>query len=407
MLDTMLDTLGFAVVILLTLLSSVAPALASPLNIESTNIPFSTSPANLALQKVLQDASPIFGDYEKGTTNTSTWMSQYHDGTKLVHMNIPGTHDTATWNYSLATQESLLGVTSLGGETPYPPDVYRCQDSSIVTMLNSGIRVFDLRFALDVTNTSLVFWHSQALQSESATIDDVLFGFYQWLDDHPSEALLLSFQYESSTTAYASNDAKTQLLIFNALTSPAAKQYFVQTKNELGTLGEARGKITLLRRFDMNQLPDSYSTALPGLHFPPDLWTDNSPDISLTYNAAKNLTAYIEDLYEIDAPQASGPALNIQWKYNATTAHLLKATQAGYEDSLFWSFASSEFVTDEPAETPRIMALGNGTELTPLGGVNQRLVPFLQGLKGKRVGIVMFDFFETPGELVATLLGLS
>jgi hypothetical protein len=33
------------------------------------------------------------------------------------------------------------------------------------------------------------------------------------------------------------------------------------------------------------------------------------------------------------------------------------------------------------------MAIGNGT-LTPQGGVNQRLLPFLKKQKGKRVGIV-------------------
>jgi 1-phosphatidylinositol phosphodiesterase len=52
------------------------------------------------------------------------------------------------------------------------------------------------------------------------------------------------------------------------------------------------------------------------------------------------------------------------------------------------------------------MALGNGTELTPLGGVNQQLVTFLKLLKGKRAGIVMFDFFGTPFDLVQTFLDL-
>jgi 1-phosphatidylinositol phosphodiesterase len=75
-----------------------------------------------------------------------------------------------------------------------------------------------------------------------------------------------------------------------------------------------------------------------------------------------------------------------------------------YPDSLFWSFASSNHDVDSPPETPRIMALGNGAELTPKGGVNQQLVPFLKGMKGKRVGIVMFDFFDTPGDLVQALL---
>jgi 1-phosphatidylinositol phosphodiesterase len=45
-------------------------------------------------------------------------------------------------------------------------------------MLDAGIRVFDLRYAFDVTNTSLVFYYSQALLSEATTLDDVLFSFY-------------------------------------------------------------------------------------------------------------------------------------------------------------------------------------------------------------------------------------
>ena len=364
--------------------------------------------AQLALQKVLSDASPIFGDYvhsNASNTNTAQWMKRYLDITKLVHMNIPGTHDTSTWNYSQATQDSLNHVTNLDRVSVLPPEYYRCQDRPIIDMLDAGIRVFDLRFAFDATNTTLVFYHSQALQSETATVEDVLFGFYQWLDCHPSEAVLLSFQYEDSTKAYASNNADVQLAMFNILTSDAARKYFVQTKGELGTLGEARGKITLLRRFDLDRLPQSYSDALPGLHFPPALWRDNGLDITLTYNTEKNLTAYIEDYYGLDSPIGSGAALNIQWKYNATTAHLTKAATQ-YLDSLFWTFASSEYDTDSPPETPEIMALGNGTEYTPLGGVNQRLLLFLQSMKGKRVGIVMFDFYETPSNLVQTLLDI-
>jgi 1-phosphatidylinositol phosphodiesterase len=322
-------------------------------------------------------------------------------------MNIPGTHDSSTWNYSQAVQDALLPITDLNGVTEFPPKFFRCQQRSFIDMLDAGIRVFDLRYAFDATNTSLVFYHSQALLSESATLDDVLFGFYAWLSDHASEAVFLSLMYEGSTKEYASNDAAAQMAIFESLTSPAAQHYILQTKDRLGTLGEARGKITLLRRFDLNLLPASYAQALPGLHFSPANWTDNDPDITLVYNSAENLTAYIEDFYEMDSPFGSSAALNIQWKYNATTAHLLKATEPQYRDSLFWSFASSEYDLNFPPDTPRIQALGNGTKLTPLGGVNQRLVQFFRGLgKGKRVGIVMFDFYDQPGDLVQTLLDL-
>lgn len=383
-----------------TILASLSfTALASP-------TPRSTkSLSDLALQKVLSDAAPIFGYYAKNQTSTATWMKNYPDSTQLVHMNLPGAHDAQTWNYSLATQEALKHVTNLDGVYVYPPEFYRCQEQPAIAMLNAGLRVFDFRYAFDPTNSTLVFWHTQALQSETATVEDVLFGFYKWLDEHPSETLMLSFQYEGGTTAYAQNDAATQMELFRTLTSPAAKKYFLQIQNEFGTLGEARGKITLLRRFDLDQLPASYTDALPGIHFSPALWTDDDPDIALVYNTEKNLTAYIEDYYQPTSPIGQGAAYNIELKFNATTEHLLKATTM-YPDSLFWSFASSNYDTDVPPETPRIMALGNGTELTPKGGVNQQLVPFLQGLKGKRVGIVMFDFFGTPGDLVPTLLDL-
>jgi 1-phosphatidylinositol phosphodiesterase len=251
----------------------------------------------------------------------------------------------------------------------------------------------------------LVYWHSQALLSETATVEDTLFGFYAWLDVHPTETLMLSFQYEGSTTLHGTNDADVQLNLFNILTSDAAKKYFLQTKDEFGTLGQARGKITLLKRFDLDQLSANYSDALPGIHFSPSLWTDDDPDITLTYNTAKNLTAYIEDFYETDSATGTSAAYNIDLKYNTTTAHLVKAATR-YPDSLFWSFASSEYDTNVPIDTPRIMALGNGTVYTPLGGVNQRLIPFFETMKGKRLGIVMFDFFDTPSDLVSTFLSL-
>ena len=79
------------------------------------------------------------------------------------------------------------------------------------------------------------------------------------------------------------------------------------------------------------------------------------------------------------------------------------------EDSLYWSFASSTKTGDKPPSTPRMQALGNGTELTPNGGVNDHLKEvFTRGdFKDKRLGIVMFDFYEQPEGLMEAFLGLS
>ena len=164
----------------------------------------------LALDKVLENANPIFGHYANVQSATSTWMSQYPDDTRLVHMNIPGAHDAATWNYSAATQQRLKHVTDILNDPLSPPEWYRCQERSLVDMLNAGIRAFDLRYAQDATKSTLVFWHGSALQSQTATVDVVMFAFYKWLDDHPSETLFLSFQYEGSRTVGNTDTADVQ-----------------------------------------------------------------------------------------------------------------------------------------------------------------------------------------------------
>ncbi|KAM0718252.1 hypothetical protein Q7P37_006584 [Cladosporium fusiforme] len=362
--------------------------------------------AELALQKVLSDAAPIFGgDKVSSDSATANWMKQYPDDTKLVHMNIPGTHDAATWNYSQATQEALEPITNLNGITEIDPDNFRCHDESLLTSLNAGIRAFDLRYASDVTNSSLVFWHGIGLQSQTATLDSVLFSFYAWLDKHPDEALFLSFQWEGNAIPNNDNTENVQALLHAALTSPAAKQYILQT-NTLSTLGSARGKITLLRRFDLNLLPASQTTSLPGLHFSPNDWTVNGRNITLSYNS-DHATAHIQDYYSPQTPSGAPAKENIQAKFNATTSFFNYAASDAAPDELFWSFASSTKTGDEPPSTPRIQALGNGTELTPEGGVNNRLVEYLKSMQGKRLGIVMFDFYEQPEGLLETFLGLT
>jgi 1-phosphatidylinositol phosphodiesterase len=192
----------------------------------------STSLGELALQQILETASPIFGvyDYNATATNTSIWMKKYPDSTQLVHMNIPGTHDSSTWNYSQATQDSLLHITEVDGVTPSPAAIYRCQERSYFDMLNAGIRAFDIRYSFDATNSSLVVYHSAALQSETALLSDIMFGFYQWLDDHPSETLLLSFSKSNPNAQKLSAEdvARIQCISLSATFHENGPSTFVQ-----------------------------------------------------------------------------------------------------------------------------------------------------------------------------------
>jgi len=86
---------------------------------------------------------------------------------------------------------------------------------------------------------------------------------------------------------------------------------------------------------------------LLGLHFSRENWTDNSPNITLVYNATTGATPYIEDYYQPLTPYNSNYEENIQSKLNATEANLhMEATV--HPDSHFWSFASFTNLLNEP-----------------------------------------------------------
>lgn len=241
---------------------------------------------------------------------------------------------------------------------------------------------------------------------------DVLFAFYAWLDGHAGETVLLSLQYEGGTLPGAGDDAVVQGLLYDVLMSEAGRRYILQTRDEVGTLGEARGRVVLVRRFDLDRLPPEYESRLPGIHLAPGMWTDNSPGFGLVYNAGKGLAAWIEDYYEPDVPPNSNVSVVVEKKMEAVTAHLEKAIAAGEErmDELFITFTSGRRLDDEPPVFPETMALGEGKD-TPEGGVNAQLERWLQETRqGKgeklRLGVVVLDYLDEPGSLVGAILGL-
>ncbi|KAI3328293.1 PLC-like phosphodiesterase [Ustulina deusta] len=378
-----------------------------------------------ALDKILRDGRDILGGWDGdspssmsttsyghghgyGYNRYARWMAGLPDSTPVAHLNIPGTHDAATWNYTQATQDGLAGATRCDGTTPNPARAYRCQRTGVLAALEAGIRFFDLRFALDPLGARLVFWHGPALLS-AAAVDDVLFGFYAWLDAHPAEMVLLSFQYEHGTRANATSDATVQRMLVDALTSGVAARYVHQGRGVLGTLGEVRGKIVLFRRFDLDMLPPQFEDAMPGLHMAPGRWIDNSRAFGLVYNdtAAAAGTAFIEDFYHPD--NYTTVEENIDAKFEAVETHLrLAATE--HPDSLFVTFTSGTHVEVNPPVYPDVMALGSGGALGDMGppavrGINHRLLGLLGEMKGRRLGVVVMDFFEEPSGLVDLLLG--
>jgi 1-phosphatidylinositol phosphodiesterase len=61
-----------------------------------------SSLAESALTEILKRGAPILGliEHLNSHSKLSSWMNKYPDETKLVHINLPGTHDTCTCNGS-------------------------------------------------------------------------------------------------------------------------------------------------------------------------------------------------------------------------------------------------------------------------------------------------------------------
>lgn len=210
-------------------------------------------------------------------------------------------------------------------------------------------------------------------------------------------------------------------------------------------MGDARGKIILLKRFDLPDLSLSDQLSVPGLNFSPTLWPENNKGFELVYNQLplppsptekKNETAYIEDYFEPnDLPNHefmnSTVQENVNAKWDAVEQHLKQAAAVfqeteGQDEGLWITFTSGEHVLNEPNITPEVMALGpeeqrriagrgrsedgaGGGISRVKGGVNERLLRLLKGgLKGKRLGVVVMDFWEMEGEgdLIGAMLGL-
>lgn len=58
-------------------------------------------------------------------------------------------------------------------------------------------------------------------------MEDIFIGLYNWLDNHPTEAVLVSINHEGGTGTPDDSDLYTKL--YNILNTPLSQKYWVQT----------------------------------------------------------------------------------------------------------------------------------------------------------------------------------
>ena len=148
------------------------------------------------------------------------WMARLDDTVTLAALSIPGTHN------SIARFEPLAGTA-------------KCQDLRIPAQLEAGVRFLDLRCRH--LNDAFRMHHGAVDQRvDFSTVQDQLLAF---LREHPGETVIASI----AETHAAEGATRSFEETFLEETGGARAQWWL--KPAWPTLGEARGKIVLFRRF--------------------------------------------------------------------------------------------------------------------------------------------------------------
>ena len=378
------------------------------------------SPDQLSSDQIsrrILDAAPVLGFYEQSHGKLSNWMANVPDHVPITSMSIPGTHDAATWNYTQATQTLLEPVT---GKLP-PAIAFQCQDRSLFQMLGDGIRFFDLRVGFLPDHRQLGFFHASALLSTTATLPDALLGFYKWLDDHPSETILISIKVDNATYGNPPDKGQPsskilQLMLYELLTgSEMARNHWLQEDSKLGTLGPARGKLIFIQRIDWDEIRGSPEYKPIGIPLPPPQFNDNDGNFTIMYNPEDRARAFVEDFYNI-LPNPTSIQKKFELKFQAVQSHLELANSSNPDsvDQLFITFASGGALRNSPPVTPKMLAIGSGEGPSLAGSVNGRIERLIaerssagdgaDGQPAQRLGILIFDWYHQLPNLVQAVI---
>lgn len=153
------------------------------------------------------------------------WMGKISDDVLINEIAIPGTHDSGATH-------SIFDISG------------KCQDITIDSQLNIGVRFFDIR--LKLKDDEFIIVHS--FVDQDLKLLDVLESFNDFITNHNEEFLIISFKEEDSSVNSS--------LDFNSALIDLLKSYDKFTFDNMlpKTLGEARGKIYILNRFDNSDI---------------------------------------------------------------------------------------------------------------------------------------------------------
>lgn len=183
-----------------------------------------------------------------GETVTSLdWMSFLPDSAYITDISIPGTHDAAMARLD----------TSAGKESR------RTQQYYIDEMLAAGVRHFDTRLGLE--NGTITLVHSSDADALDHDGNDLTFAtLLSWvsgfLDKHPDETVIMQIMADEKE----SEVERAALAWINNFIRNDEEGDLIWVGDHVPTLGEVRGKVVIVSRFNNVVKEDSSDFYIPG-----------------------------------------------------------------------------------------------------------------------------------------------
>ena len=233
----------------------------------------------------------------------SSWMATMPDNIPLSAISIPGTHNSHTHYRAL-------------------PSV-RCQVHDVKTQLENGIRFLDIRVqpvhAIDAEKKDLYLVHGAFPISLTGPkyLEPVLKVCYDFLVANPSETVLISLKREGVGSA---TDEHLARILQDHYIAP--KQSCWYTNPSIPYLGTVRGKLVLIRRYNVAEPPFSPSPSNPSATgIDATAWPHNATH-ALFPSHFPTPTFCLQDFCEVLIPES------IPTKVQHCNDHLVRAAAA-------------------------------------------------------------------------------
>ncbi|KAG6026126.1 hypothetical protein E4U41_001347 [Claviceps citrina] len=334
------------------------------------------------------------------------WMHELRDDWPLTMLSIPGTHNSPTCHPAL-------------------PSV-RCQAVPVPEQLQNGVRFLDVRVSASTPATdddddaaahALTLVHSAFPISLTGNryLSELLDDVYRFLDQNPSEAVLMSLKREGTGKA---TDGQMGRLLRRAHLDRRPDRWW--TEPRVPTLGEVRGRIVLIRRFGLDDDGDDDEDDPAGRGYGLDAheWPDNCEDGIGGGGGGGGGLLRIQDFYDITESR------NIEQKIDLSRRQLERAAeqafvlagQPGHDPDarpppLFVNFLTASNFFNATCWPERIAAKVNPAVIEYLCGRHgeEGRGPLQLGVGCAGTGVVVTDWVGARGDwdLVRCIVGMN